>query len=217
MLLLGFSGSLLQFVNSHSQLKDARLAFAIMDAYFDYIRTRNFVPDEGETHPEQAQWFINFCQKHGTYWENVAEVGFNGGLSAVLTLAALPHVNVVSYDIGGHPWITKARDTVQNRFPNRHTLILGDSRVTLPATQPATYDMLFIDGGHEGDVPYFDLKHGVRLVKPGAWIIMDDYCPSFGPQVMEAWDAAVGEGWIEQVGPNHRNGSFGWVVGRATS
>lgn len=185
-----------------------------MDAYFDYIQTRGFVPKEGETHPEQAQWFVNFCHEHGAEWEKVAEVGFNGGLSAVITLATLPHVHVVSYDIGLHDWITKARDAVQSRFPNRHTLVIGDSRVTLPVAQPALYDMLFIDGGHEGDVPYSDLKHGVRLVKRGGWIIMDDYCPSFGPTVMNAWDTAVKEGWITQVGPNYLNGSFGWVVGR---
>jgi predicted O-methyltransferase YrrM len=187
-----------------------------MDAYFDYIQTRDFVPEEGETHPEQARWWVNFCQTNGADWEQIAEVGFNGGLSAVMTLAALPHVNVVSYDIGLHPWITKARDAVHNRFPSRHTLILGDSRVTLPATPSASYDMIFIDGGHEGDVPYSDLKHGARLVKPGGWIIMDDYCPCFGPHVMDAWNAAVDEGWITQVGPNHCDGSFGWVVGRAT-
>jgi len=196
--------------------KDARLVYAIMDVYFDYIQTRNFIPNEGETYPEQAQWLVNFCKEHGTEWDKVAEIGFNGGLSAVITLAALPHVNVVSYDIGDHPWITTARNAIQNRFPNRHTLILGDSRVTLPATQPSCYDMIFIDGGHEGDVPYLDLKHSTRLVKPNGWIIMDDYCPSFGPIVMRAWDAAVNEGWIEQVGEHYRNGSFGWVVGKAS-
>ena len=186
-----------------------------MDAYYDYIRTRGFVPTEGETHPEQAAWWVAFCQTHGAHWRSVAEVGFNGGLSAVLTLAALPHVHMTSYDLGEHTWVPRAQECVQRMFPGRHTLVLGDSRETLPdADATHMLEALFIDGGHFGDVPYLDLKHARRLVKPDGFIIMDDYCPTFGGDVVRAWDRAVAEKLIEPIGAPHRVGEFGWVVGR---
>ena len=63
---------------------------------------------------------------------NILEIGFNAGHSAELWLSVKPNIKVTSFDIGTHSYLTLGKDFIDRKFPGRHTLILGDSRETLP-------------------------------------------------------------------------------------
>jgi predicted O-methyltransferase YrrM len=105
----------------------------------------------------------------------ILEVGFNGGNSAAAMLSVRSNINIVSFDDGTHTYVGKAKQLIDAMFPSRHTLILGDSRKTIPKfPKEPTFDAAFIDGGHRGTTPYLDIKNCCKLVKQGGLIIIDD-------------------------------------------
>ncbi len=59
----------------------------------------------------------------------------------------------MSFDIGSHSYVKRAKKLIDEMFPLRHTLILGDSTKTLPEyckqKENMLFDAAFIDGGHE--------------------------------------------------------------------
>ena len=61
------------------------------------------------------------------------EIGFNAGHSAELFLSNNKNINVLSFDIGGHQYVKYGKEFIDNKYPNRHALILGDSVQTVPS------------------------------------------------------------------------------------
>ena len=90
---------------------------------------------------------------------------------------------------------------VRTELVRRHRLILGDSRLTLPAykaSHPAeTFDLLFIDGGHDDDIPALDLQHCLELAHTDSLIVLDD---TMMYPVARAWQVALVSERIEQLG-----------------
>ena len=86
------------------------------------------------------------------------EVGFNAGHSAFNALLSNENVAVTSFDIGVHKerYLSASNDLLSAIFPRRLTLILGDSKVTIPnylRDHPELVcDVIFIDGGHDYEV-----------------------------------------------------------------
>ncbi len=64
---------------------------------------------------------------------NICEVGFNAGHSALAFLVGVPNSRVVSFDLGAHLYVTTAFDVLNDMFPGRLQLVLGDSEETIPA------------------------------------------------------------------------------------
>lgn len=174
---------------------------------------------EGECVPEQLDFLHAFLREHSEI-QRIVEVGFNGGLSAAAFLSLRPDIQLISFDLGRWGYVPTAKGVIDELFPGRHQLVIGDSMRTLPAflADPAhchAYDLVFVDGGHEPPVPASDLDCAHRLLKPGGWVIVDDYCHWYGRRgVMPAWDAAIKEGQFRQVGPVHAIHDRGWVCGQ---
>jgi predicted O-methyltransferase YrrM len=166
---------------------------------------------EGSVNHAQCVYITRFLQEHPEV-KRVLEIGFNGGLSS-----ARSDIEVTSLDIGHWDYVHKAKALIDEIFPGRHHLVLGDSTVTLPALLPSidgTMDMVFVDGGHVHPVPEIDLRHSLRAVRPQGWILMDDYCLSHGTRgVIQAWDAAVNDGRLTEI-EVHQDQDRGWALGR---
>ena len=64
--------------------------------------------------------------------ETVCETGFNAGHSAFIWLNVNPDVRVFSFDIGIHHYTIPMAQALRKMFPDRLSLMIGDSRVTLP-------------------------------------------------------------------------------------
>jgi predicted O-methyltransferase YrrM len=85
--------------------------------------------------------------------------------------------------LGEHRSSRIAKKLIDERFPGRHTLICGDSRKTVPefkASNPdLRFDLVFIDGGHDYEVPKADLLNMRELASEGTAVILDDLIPWF--------------------------------------
>lgn len=62
--------------------------------------------------------------------------------------------------------------------------IYGDSAEFAFEKLNQTFDLAFIDGAHSYDYVKNDTEKLLPLMKPGGWIIWDDYCFSF-PEVIQ--------------------------------
>ena len=128
----------------------------------------------------------------------VCEVGFNAGHSALNWLAADPRTAVDAFDLGAHPSAAAAFAYLSKKYPGRLRLTLGDSRATLPLVDHAkACDVVFIDGGHDGDVPAADLGNLAALAARGAPLLVDN--ANMAP-VRVAISNATARGMIREAG-----------------
>ena len=51
----------------------------------------------------------------------------------------------------------------------------GPSEEVLPGLEPHSYDLIYIDGAHEASFAIQDAIHAHRLVRPGGFLLFDDY------------------------------------------
>jgi predicted O-methyltransferase YrrM len=106
------------------------------------------------------------------------EIGFNAGHSAELFLKNNPDLTLTSFDIGDHDYVLRGKQYIDKTFPGRHTLIIGDSTMSVPKfikDHPETkFDLLFIDGCHEFDIAKADLENCKHLAHKDSIFIMDD-------------------------------------------
>ena len=154
--------------------------------------------------------------------QSIMEIGFNAGHSALLFLAITPpETKVVSFDLGEYAYVFAAKRYIDSVFPGRHTLVTGDSTVTIPKYEeqvahrmknPATappllFDFIFIDGGHQGDIPLKDILNSLRLARDERNIVaIDDISrdPSrqahYTVEPTKAWSQMVSAGNIREFG-----------------
>lgn len=126
-----------------------------------------------------------------TYKPLVAmEIGFNAGHSASTFLSTLNDVLLISFDLGIHNYVSLAKGLIDYDYPDRHTLVLGDSRITVPEfhrhNPDIVFDMIFIDGGHMGDIPEKDIINSLKMADRETIIIVDDIV--YNPELQERWN-----------------------------
>ena len=154
--------------------------------------------------------------------KSIMEIGFNAGHSALLFLAITPpETKVVSFDLGEYAYVFAAKRYIDSVFPGRHTLVTGDSTVTIPKYEeqvahrmkdpntapPLQFDLIFIDGGHQNDIPMKDILNSQRLARDGRTVVaIDDISrdPSrqahYTIQPTKAWSQMVSAGVIREDG-----------------
>ena len=170
----------------------------------DFLDARGTVIVEGSSNSTQLHYFrdLLLCEENVT---RVAEIGFNAGVSAECFLASRPDSSVVSFDIGDHKCVRDAKDYIDHNYPNRHTLVLGDSGETVPAFfkehAQECFDLIFIDGGHSFESAYADLINMRVLASERTILIMDDLTPwqPWGRGPCRAWDRAILEGIVHET------------------
>lgn len=159
-------------------------------------------PREGIASPEELAYLMDKASAENA--QIIGEVGFNFGCSSYAFLRNNPNAHVVSFDIGEHSYLDLAKGFIDQEFPGRHTLVRGDSTVTLPdfaQKYPDTrFDMAFIDGGHAYEVAQADIRNMQPLCREGAAVVMDDLTPWYywGEGPARAWTEAVTDGAIVQ-------------------
>ena len=138
--------------------------------------------------------------------KNILEIGFNAGHSSDLFLDNNQGCSVISFDIGEHSYVKVAKEYIDKTYPNRHTLIIGDSTKTIPNYKTdIKYDLIFIDGGHLYEVAKADLLNCKKLSHKDTIVIMDDTINkkdwereyTIGPT--RAWNEGIKSGLITQI------------------
>lgn len=171
------------------------------------IEERGHIVYDGHTAhcPQKIKFFFQIM-KNSPDVTQVCEIGFNAGHSALAFLHGLSNANVLSFDLGVHEYVTVARDILQERYPGRLELVLGDSAETVPryfAQNPhKRCNIIFIDGSHLYEPVYVDMMNMLPVAnqKDGHILIMDDFgCTEpYCRNVRTAWYRMVHEHRVQE-------------------
>lgn len=138
---------------------------------------------QGSVNAAQIEFLRKFLTEQSSI-QTILEVGFNVGLSSATMMDVRSTIQITGFDILWWQSSAVGKVLIDAYYPNRHILIAGDTTFTLPAffKRNPTYqpDFVFLDGGHKEPLPRLDLYAILKHVKPGTWILIDDYCETYG-------------------------------------
>jgi len=153
--------------------------------------------------------------------KNILEIGFNAGHSAEIFLSSNKSATVTSFDVNRHKYTLLGKDYIDQTYPKRHTLITGNSLVEVPkftALNPdTTFDLIFIDGGHQYHVAKDDIKNCCNLAHADTIVIMDDTINN--SELLRRWNDGPNKAWKEAIdtGMVNQLDSADWTFGRGCS
>ena len=99
----------------------------------EYLEKEGYTSGMIEGYSEQILGQVNRLKElvnKGNIIE-VMEIGFNAGQSANIFLEANLKIRLTSFDIGTHKYVNVGKKYIDTHYPNRHTLILGDSKIPI--------------------------------------------------------------------------------------
>ena len=153
--------------------------------------------------------------------KHIFEIGFNIGVSSDFFLDNFKNSKVTSVDIGYHGYVKGAKICIDNIYPFRHKLYIGDSTDIVPKLKfEHTFDIIFIDGGHMDDIPYKDIINCKRLANKNTIVIIDDivlsavYVRDFNISPINAWNRAISEGILSEEGSVEFSPGRGFAWGK---
>ena len=142
-----------------------------------FLNNRGFHSFEGYSQqvPQQVDDLITLTNKPNI---NVMEIGFNAGHSAEIFLQNNKELTLTSFDLGAHNYVKTAKKYIDDTYPNRHNLIIDDSRTTIPNylenNKDTKFYVIFIDGGPDYEIAKADMENCFHLAHKDTIVILDD-------------------------------------------
>jgi len=163
-----------------------------------FLKDNNCYVTEGYTEqvPEQVQILKDLVNNDKII--NVLEIGMNAGHSSCLFLENNKQCNVISFDIGNHDYVRVGKQYIDNKYPNRHELIISDSTISIPLytniNKESKMDLIFIDGGHDYETALNDLINCMNLSHKDTILIMDDTIINNNANIAD-WNIGPTQAW----------------------
>lgn len=109
---------------------------------------------------------------------NICEIGFNAGHSALFMLNVNSTANYTFFDICRHEYTKPCFEYIQEAFPDANMeMIDGDSKKTLKhfnSIEHKKFDLIHIDGGHDEVTLANDVKYSLQMLDQAGVLIIDD-------------------------------------------
>ena len=213
----------LRYIADHWTLRitAAGRAVAILLPLNELIRVRDCSPQWGARRPEadrgschdgssdyqQLTAYARLAQQamaeistaEPTKLPTFCETGFNAGHTAMTFLMLGYRVH---FDVAKNAYTPACARMLSQIWPDRFTLHVGDSRITIDAwvPPPATCDVVSVDGLRTQAAVLADARAFAEHARAHAMLLVDDTSPSYGPNLMAAWQLLVDGG---EVAPRH--------------
>jgi predicted O-methyltransferase YrrM len=193
-----------------------------LSTYYQYLQSG--MDDDFEGHcqrcPAEAEMLKKLVMNDSI--KSVLEIGFNAGHSSEIFLENNPNTHVVSFDLGEHDYGKKGKLYLDIKYSNRHTLILGDSRETVPKyhldNPNKKFDLIFIDGGHMDGIPLADLRNCRKFAHSNTLLIFDDVKKTniqhYNAEPTKIWYEYVDRNLITEYGQHDFSSTHGLAYGK---
>jgi hypothetical protein len=173
----------------------------------DYLESKNVSLMEG--YSQQVVPQLNDLRSLASSAKSIMEIGFNGGHSSEFFLSINNTVNVTSFDLGEWDYVKVGKEYIDMSFPNRHSLVLGDSTKTVPKyfnlNSDKKFDFIFVDGGHSYEIAMADLLNCSKFAHKDTIVAIDDtmyveeWVYEFNVGPTKAWIDAVESGLVVET------------------
>jgi len=152
--------------------------------------------------PDQVDDLRSILQSINTPTIKAMEIGFNAGHSAEIFLEN-SNVTLTSFDNMYWYYTPIAKNYIDITYPDRHVMVCGDSTVTVPEYSKMydlKFDIIFIDGNHNYEYAYNDLKNCKNLAHKDTIVILDD--TMYEEKWKDTWTDGPTRSWVEHVKNN---------------
>lgn len=159
---------------------------------------------EGGSDDAYFNIFDDIFEKYNISPNNIMEIGYNAGYSAIYFLNKFKNANLLSLDLNLHEYCFASKLFIDYHYPGRHMYIAGDSFVQLDSLKifsETKFDLIFVDGGHDLQTAYYDLVKSAEFATKDTYLILDNISPhkghGIGPYI--AMNKSVKEGRLQFI------------------
>ena len=189
-----------------------------LNGMYEKLKVDKFEGHSGELSEETA-----LLEAYSKTAKNIFEIGFNAGHSSETFLKASSKSKVVSADLGYWHYVKYGEYYLNKMYPNRHTLIKGDSIksvISFAKSNKTKFDLIFVDGNHDYKYAFNDIVNCKNLADENSLLLVDDIERKVNNQTgknigpTKAWDELIKSSYIEEVDYIRFSNSRGVAVGR---
>lgn len=166
-----------ELVNNYIQLTDIAYSYNNNiegNIYNDHNIPKSYVPEPNFLLKRQVYALFSSAN------QNIVEIGFNAGHSALLALTINTNLKYTGIDIGHHNYVKPCFDFLKEKFGDRFDVIIGNSKEVVPnlfnlrPELDGKVDGWVVDGAHAQDEASVDIENIFILSKNNDRLLFDD-------------------------------------------